>query len=115
MKANELRIGNWYINDCDDLPIKLDNENIITAIKDEDWLLPIPLTEEWLLKFGFEKHKNNYEEAESHNYYLNGLKYISCDDNWCLFNCLIKNIEYVHQLQNLTFALTNEELTIKTD
>lgn len=78
---------------------------------------PIPLTEEWLLKFGFEKSNNNTEfytfdlsKLSIHlksKQYADGRTYFN---SWCIIE---KQIEYVHQLQNLYFALTQEELKIK--
>jgi len=63
---------------------------------------PIPLNEEWLLKFGFSGwDKGNYTMILSNGNFME-FEYV-----------IAKNIKYVHQLQNLYFALTNEELTIK--
>ena len=87
---------------------------------------PIPLTKEFLLKFGFEnidKGGNDYitYTDPNHDYYLqldvrNDGKY-SILDNDNSFNDLrafsMVDISYVHQLQNLYFALTGEELTFK--
>lgn len=66
---------------------------------------PIPLTEEWLVKFGF---FNNELKAE-HNlfvWYENhiGIKGMLGIVKPC--KCI-----YAHQLQNLYFALTGKELT----
>ena len=67
---------------------------------------PIPLTEEWLLKFGFQdrfllcdNHKIDYEITERSEIIF-----------WLNENGI--NLEFVHQLQNLYFALTGEELKI---
>jgi hypothetical protein len=75
---------------------------------------PIPLTEEWLVKFGFQNDDDDW--------------LIDIDDRNCIHINLkkkrtllesydglltVKNIEYVHFLQNLYFALTGEELTLK--
>ena len=74
---------------------------------------PIELTEEILLKCGFEK--------KEFDYFI--LKY---GNNECYFSYKRNNLElcrnmqttasskikYLHQLQNLYFALTNQELTI---
>ncbi len=67
-------------------------------------LEPIPLTEEWLVKFGFEGwDKGDYTMNLSNaNFY-----------KLPIWQPLAKNIKHVHQLQNLYFALTGEELTIK--
>jgi hypothetical protein len=72
---------------------------------------PIPLTEEWLLKFGF--HLDSYKNFELNNININRLNFkltIFEDDDW--YDIPIKT-KYVHQLQNLYFALTGEELIIK--
>jgi hypothetical protein len=71
---------------------------------------PIPLTEEWLVKFGFENKKGfltlgllscvwGEEEACFYFYYA--------EDK----NNEIK-VRYIHYLQNLYFALTGEELIL---
>lgn len=78
----------------------------------------IPLTEEWLLKFGFTKKI----ESETLTVFWIGHNKLTHD---YLFE--VKHIEgypffyrngthaihYVHQIQNLYYALTNQELTIK--
>ena len=76
---------------------------------------PIPLTEEWLLKFGFEKSGGGlyltYETFEM--YYINGVLGLSARVSDPNEGYIDTKIKYVHQLQNLHFALTGEELTIK--
>lgn len=74
---------------------------------------PIPLTDEWLLKFGFEKIENNWKVLDYVCFKLSwerlaGLVLVF--DNESIF---LPQIKYVHQLQNLYFALTGEELTLK--
>lgn len=59
IKANELRIGNW-VKPTDLRNIPPDDWHtplqVKPPIEDDDFKYnPIPLTEEWLLKFGFEK------------------------------------------------------------
>lgn len=112
MKANELRIGNYVIQDVEFIrgisSMSLHKFNL-DLIK----LIPIPLTEEWILKFGFEKKLTVW-------WYFNEKLVIECG---ILSNKIfvrfrlndyesveISEIKYVHQLQNLYFALTNEEL-----
>ena len=77
---------------------------------------PIPITEEWLLKFGFKKRKNRHlfhwenkiviseykDEFENFFYPKTG------------YDIRFSNeIKYVHQLQNLYFALTGTHLKLK--
>ena len=94
---------------------------------------PIPLTEEWLLKFGFKESIHNwfglkyFTECEEHveemkieyNIVSNRLAIYDAIEETDMVNILsypiytAKKIQYVHQLQNLYFALTGEELTSK--
>jgi hypothetical protein len=118
MRAEELRIGNYAQLDggieCIDVYDLLDivSDNFIVCN-------PIPLTEEWLLKFGFKKDvdgsfaKNDISIFLDKRFKTNLYLQTNESDrkfNWFGFECKIK---YVHQLQNLYFALTGEELTIK--
>jgi len=82
-----------------------------TAIVDLDRFSGIKITEEWLLKFGF-KHSGNgfYIHVESIIELANiGYKYFHCGFK----GVSLCDIHSVHQLQNLYFALTQNELTIK--
>lgn len=127
MKSSELRIGNligWHDGNREDfLPIEIQgivgkrihvNVNGSNQFCHESYqsFTPIPLTEEWLLKFGFEKNYINIMELGVLFLYVSGDEYSfapSTRDDEEYFNV---KIQYVHQLQNLYFALTNEELTI---
>ena len=78
---------------------------------------PIPLTEEWLLKFGFKEfHKRDWSFGGSCSNDLVHLIYITT----YLKNPIVRvdgkdlpHIKYVHQLQNRYFALTGEELKLQ--
>ena len=130
MKASELRLGNRVY--WESAPGVLNAEKLSIA----DWVAiaeeaegsqhykPIPITEEWLLKFGFEPYSNGLGLKLTN---LNGfertlrvvdLKYVCLDDHDP--NLIAEDgeaglcgIKYIHQLQNLYFALTGEELIIK--
>ena len=113
MKANELRIGNWV--DFDKEEIAIDLEYFYWEIEGRGVLQhtkPIPLKEDWLLKFGFEDA--HYGEYKKDRYTLDceytdkGIYYFIIDET-----CLELDVKHVHQLQNLYHALTGEELTIK--
>lgn len=79
-------------------------------------LNPIQLTEEWLLKFGFQyngkvlilKFKDGVFDEGNCIEYFKGRDYTEIKFGY-YGNSKIK---YVHQLQNLYHALTGEELTI---
>jgi len=119
MKANELRIGNLVFDRRKEIievgPVLL-TQLILwqdTHYSRKPPCDPIPLTEEWLLKFGFGgKDPFTYlhiktNELEFH-WGNNNLNVISYD----LGAGITFNVQYIHQLQNLYFALTGEELTI---
>lgn len=128
MEALELRIGNYHLyHIVDDLDkrkeydevcqIDYDDLRILTEFKENPEYKPIPITEEWLLKFGFVKEGRYYARGV-HQRLFSGLMELKFDrllKMW-VFSIGrysdITRIEYVHQLQNLYFALTGEELTI---
>ncbi len=130
MKANELRIGNYVNHNSETIQI----QSIISTISAVNMIFyeisgdrnseigleniqPIPLTEEWLLKFGFkESNATGYNGCYNVGlgYYVQFMAnavtlFKETDDNKLI---LLTGFEYVHQLQNLYFALTGEELTI---
>lgn len=67
---------------------------------------PIPLTEEWLTRFGFWTVKgwDGYEGFIKYGVELES------NTNVPFRNYLDNEVKHVHQLQNLYFALTGEEL-----
>ena len=82
-------------------------------------LKPIPLTEQWLLDFGFNQsiegqwyvHFNEmcltlYEDLPQYIVEIHDMEM----DKSSIF---LMSIKYVHQLQNLYFALAQEELILK--
>jgi len=118
MKAQELRIGNLVRYNNKDLVVRLISnwEFSKNEIQDDISLTecePIPLTEEWLLKFGFEKF--HVKNAFGQEYYYKGVSiffinnefryYLHTNRHWVAY-------EFVHEIQNLYFAF-GEELTIK--
>jgi hypothetical protein len=114
MKANELRLGNWISFDGKQFKCKpFDIKNIYDGAKTK--YEPIPLTEEWLLKFGFEKDDvgwviNMNKETQLASGDEDSVWYIGSSIYW---GEVPQNIKHVHTLQNLYFALTGEELQIK--
>ena len=130
MKSTELRLGNLIEYKIED---ELDErkewwEVSKVDFQDLTWLdsnpedadfRPIKLTEEWLLKFGFYKsdlspynrwvHEYNDFEIE-----IQGDKYAYVlwgGESAPFLTQFLGHSKHVHQLQNLYFALTGEELT----
>lgn len=113
MKATELRIGNYVYpgeDEFEDNAFVVDAGDILACRKGTYKYKPIPLTEEWLVKFGFKQCGEWF--------ILNGFLHqniaISIIHRKTTFGdneeYEIENIKYVHQLQNLYFALTGKEL-----
>ncbi len=127
MKAQELRIGNWVRGVYNKQPFQVYPMWFKQLPTDKDHNLivnnwePIPLTEQWLIDFGFEK-KSWFTKGiviECVYYQLADLIVYLVDDFFEIevvtkagqFN-LFKKWNHVHQLQNLYFALSGEELQL---
>ncbi len=124
MKANELRIGNYveYRDERNKVCAILRNHIKIEGLKGSLSLSdvkPIQLTEEWMLKLGFEKEFfiddlpiYLEKKARLETLLLDEYLYVNKrmpEEPWTT----LRKIKYVHELQNLYFALTGEELTLK--
>lgn len=81
-------------------------------------LQPIPLTEEWLLKLGADKYNPGrymLKLSETLIIFWNiGDDYFICElSSRSTHVCYFNEKKHVHQLQNLFYALTEKELTLK--
>ena len=146
MKANEFRIGN-YINEYG-IPRQIIPLDIVALSQIEQAqkvcidLMPISLTEEWLLKFKwkyqdkdvnrsdgkkerfyispfFGEHREYWIELQlSNNSFGHSFMWLCWDiggGNEHIHFPQGHKIDYVHQIQNLFFVLSGEELTLKTE
>lgn len=138
IKAEELKIGSYYkfqhiigrlqsfkSNDIVELNV---NDRLIVKSEYED-LQPIPLSEEWLLKMGFQKLPaldKWYIMNPPKYYYVNYFFIIKDGGKWWLTksksadgsnDLRINSVGFdsVHHLQNLVHSLTGEELTSKQE
>ena len=135
MKVSELRIGNlirfnnliqpeeiitvtprffrsFALNNADETDVEINN-----------YYQPIPLTEEWKKKLGLDENNcigiyldsGSADTLQVTNVNNEILLYAQPDDGspYGRFSCCLGRVEYVHQLQNLYFVLTGEELKTK--
>ncbi len=134
MKANELRIGNLirYTNDEDlntslrgtPLVVDIDTLTYIEIGDRPDFYEPIPVTIKILIKCGFVKRRDR-----EYLYSIDLHKHISIVDGKDRFLAMLlqdaefsggelsvfccNEIKYLHQLQNLIFSISGEELEVK--
>lgn len=123
IKANELRTGNLLQGEPLSIPREGIYSNGVTAITAYGihliesgvrlgTLQPIPLTPEVLDKCGFFSHdKFTYHSKNTHNVitknHNGGFAYWHWQEQGYL-----KDVHYLHELQNIFYALKGEELTV---
>jgi hypothetical protein len=120
MNANELRIGNYV--DCSK---KRHNEKVIKVESicldcinydfrgyDVCDLIPIQISKDWLINadFYFDEKRNTYKHEEKNIEIDLSDNMVCISESWEW-----KEINYVHQLQNLYFSLVGEELVFSTE
>ena len=140
LKSSDLRIGNWV--KCDNLLCKIVeiySEDIYCYdqfgedLHNIEYIQPIELTEEVLLKIGFKKvfqskitkgrfelnvniGDNEFTNIE-YNIFVSGEPNLNITQRRCESLCdnsiCKQNIKYLHQLQNAYYLLTNEELEVE--
>jgi hypothetical protein len=110
IKANELRLGSW-VNDAG-VNIKVDKSymSYLLDYPNNKRTKPIPLTPEILEKLGFVyRQDTGYWKIHDLIFGRDIKPYFSL----YLKMRVATSIQYLHQLQNLYFALTGEELEVK--
>lgn len=122
MKEIELRLGNliyW------DIPEKEGVVHEVVGIRNripqtipislgdsiEDYK-PIPITEEWLLNFGFKKDSEGYTLGRYSLYYNHKQDSGIYGQYYLGFQCG-KDFNFIHQLQNSYFNVIGQELKLK--
>lgn len=110
MEANELRIGNYAVYGGS--YIRMDVREFTNFVRFPETYSPEVLTEEWLIKFGFTEFGSKDRMVVNNNGRSLAVEFAECRNLWLWQGIELK---YVHQLQNLFFALTGEELTYKNN
>ena len=142
MEINELRIGNYvkfsdpingtniyrvyYIADYGNISsISLEGKGQLASCTVKD-IEPIELTRDILINIGFKKGYNEiYSKTIKVDFYEYNISYQNVKDNKYSFvaygykngelkrKMILNNIQYLHELQNVFFTFTNQELEIK--
>jgi len=133
MKKEELRIGNYLrwkkdvhqeFDDgtktkvADKHAVRKVSSNIDSSLEGKE---AVPLTEDWLIKFGFEiEGKSNWfvfsnlclnlNFKDDFNIGVENKRCVMVQDDESYFQLIFP--EHIHQLQNLYHALTGEELKL---
>jgi hypothetical protein len=117
LDSHEIRLGNSYKIELGDGTYKIgliNLEDIESLLDDEidDFYQALEISEEWLIKVGFKQVTDILYVKDYHYGYEFGITnifVIKNDNNFLRY----KHIQYAHQLENLYFALTGEELKYK--
>lgn len=125
MDVRELRIGNLVsvagqidpvrsiMHDGVGYQIALGTSALLIIEEEVD---PIPITPELLDRFTIFEHSNDVAWWQFEEWTF-GLCIEEADGLWQVnwYGAFLRYIEYIHQLQNLCFDLTGEELKLKKD
>lgn len=140
MEVKDLRIGNLIKDEIGIFTYKVCSiGNLVTAESIEvkgniplevcvnyslHYFKPIPLTEEWLEKFGYETEVSTNRRRVFRNKKIGEWLFVDFDEK-SFFLCIdgygkdglpyviCTNKNFVHEFQNIIHSLTGEELTIK--
>ena len=119
MKATELRINNWVQFKHTETPVIITLGDFVREYKDEhlDDYEPIPLTEEWLKRLGFEIKKGAW--GTSAEIRIGRARYVLYQNRnvWSInpTDGFRVDFKYIHTVQNHYFALTGQELNQNKD
>ena len=108
MKAEEIRIGLW-LRDVDG-PFQVTDAFFTLLDLNLNHTYPLSIDFHILIKNGFKQINNDVHEYSLGNFRysvkkISGAGWLFCDGNKALID-----FKYIHELQNIWFALTKEEL-----
>lgn len=105
MKVEELRLGNLIIEDGKQTEFNGDFYHWIDGL-----IKPIELTDEWLIKLGFETDGIEWWNGIiCLGVFKDGIYYLPTEE---IHYRVGQEFKYVHQVQNLHYAITGDELNV---
>lgn len=127
MDVTQLRIGNFINNNVECTQVTKSDLQFFLVGDNQHYANPVSLNESWLVEFGFQrtnvpiKSNMEYIDYRMGQFVLFILPKGIVEVEFCAAHNKIEDrgylcsVKYVHQLQNLCFALTGEELVIKSN
>jgi|688.fasta_scaffold1619976_1 hypothetical protein len=125
LKAKDLRIGNYVIFNTNQNPFQITPAGLLELSQIEGkpnpyFYEPIEITDEWFLKLGFtfkteELGARFYEKQVGIDFMCfskDGHWNINSGKSYWYMDRNFKSPKYVHELQNLYYALTGVELSV---
>jgi len=114
MTAKEFRVGNFVrqpnrlgrVQEVWREAVRIEGYN---NAYDYNHTEPIPITEEWLIDFGFDLVVKEGNQGEFRVYQLNEITY-NTNHGWWWRHRLPIQPRFIHELQNLFYAITGKEL-----
>jgi hypothetical protein len=119
LTSNDFRIGNFVRFRDSKVAIPITEARLVNFGVGMEDIEPIPVSEGILSDLGFEKVIDNRDITGYVEYELcigQDDIVVECEDGvfkFFLGYCYLKHIEYVHQVQNLYYAVCGEELYLK--
>jgi len=122
VKAEELRIGNILKDKLTGSLLRVDEltieRKIVTYVIDRSkyplpkgWqITPVEISEEILLKCGFEGRWYAGEDFISSHLKLDKCQYMLAHKQFRIDHFIIRDIQYLHQIQNIFYCLCGKEL-----
>ncbi|MDB5032244.1 hypothetical protein [Mucilaginibacter sp.] len=110
IKQNELRVGNWILSVSGE-PFRVNAYDLVDIERFPH--NPIVLTPEMLERCSFENVKGLWYEHTEFSIFLTECGGVYFGEVLNVDSPIIARIKYLHQLQNLFFALFQKELEVK--
>lgn len=122
IQPQELRIGNYILSPSNEIAkvttvalaiVKID-EGGLKSITDYKLVEPIELTEEWLVKLGFQYYESNKSYQLDTDFGVTFWGRNGVINTYCESNEFGNEMTFAHQIQNRYYSLSSgQELTIK--
>lgn len=121
MKIEDLRVGHWIVGKGKNIPWQITKEDLITMLEKDDLsgYEFVPITEERLLKCGFEDSTGGWGGSQGCDKHFIFNKFeiqtYDSDNFWHIKNNFDIKFNFIHELQDLYKSLKKQELDFDAD